>query len=430
MSTWLLPRSDLKPEQEEIVRLPASENRIVTGGAGSGKTQVLIHRARHLADVGRVPPERFRAFVFTNAIREYIRSGFQTIDLPDDCVCTFDAWCYAAYERHIRRAIPRRGRGPDFAAIRAEVLDLLRRRRELRESLDFALVDEGQDLSLEAYEILKLAARHVTVFFDPQQKIFEDGARLDAIVESLGVRRSGRMLLETFRNAPTVARLASHFISGPEARERFLGQIRTWQKVRERPLCFVADSFEAEMDRMAEIVRGRQLLNERVGIIVAGNKQVHGYTKGLAERSVQVQRVTTRRKGTTVHMKCDFANELPKIATFHMAKGLTFDTVILPRLTERAFMDAMPRAQGEARRRFLFVGIARATQYVYLSTERGQELAEMELLRAAAEAGDLEIQEGRRGGVLVPGDEGRIGGEGPQGRSPPESEEDDDFSLL
>jgi hypothetical protein len=63
---------------------------------------------------------------------------------------------------------------------------------------------------------------------------------------------------------------------------------------------------------------------------------------------------------------------LPKILSFHAAKGLTVDTVLLPSLTPAAFEAlAVPAA------RALFVGITRAAGWAHLSAVAGQELPEL-----------------------------------------------------
>ncbi len=82
--------------------------------------------------------------------------------------------------------------------------------------------------------------------------------------------------------------------------------------------------------------------------------------------------------------------------------------MLLPRLTEGSF----PWVRGVARQRILFVGIARATQWVYLSTVNNYEISEMEILRKAEAEGHLIIQEK---------DDFRARDEEP---------EDDDFSVL
>ena len=419
MITWLVPRQDLTPDQARVVELLPTINRVVLGMAGSGKTQVLVHRAAHLAETYRIPPERFRVFVFTNVIKEYIRSGLEFLKLPDGVVSTFDFWCVDLFEKHFGARLPRKpnGRDIDFPAIRRRVLGLVRGKRDLQNSLEFVLVDEGQDLSPEAYEIIFEAARHVTVFADPQQKIFDDGAEAGFIFDHLHVTTPQISILGAFRNAIYVAELAAHFIEDGQKRAQFLAQVSAAQRIKERPLCYVADSFDREMDRLAEVIRARQVLNERIGIIVPTNRLVHGLASGLAERGVTVEKAVTKEKAGKVEVTCAFNNLVPKIATFFMAKGLTFDSVLLPRLTAKAY----DWTRREQLKRMLFVGIARATQWVYLSTVKGIEFGEMAVLREAAAQGHLTMQ----GNGEWKGGPGEDGGQGE-----PNLGGKDDFSVL
>jgi len=410
VNTWLVPRRDLTPDQARAVEMPPTVNRIIQGMAGSGKTQILIHRAAHLSSTFNIPPERYRVFVFTNVIKEYIRSGFEMLDLPDSVVSTFDFWCVEAYEKHFGSRLPRTldGRSVDFPAVRRKVLGLVRGRSEYQNMFEFVLVDEGQDLAPEAYEIIREIARHVTVFVDPLQRIFDDGAEIGFIFDRLSVTNTNGAILGAFRNADYVAELAAHFISNQAKREQFRAQVSATQRIRERPLLFVASSFNQEVDRLAEVIRSRQVRNERIGVIVPTNRLLHGLAEGLAERGIEVEKAAAREKGRKVEVSCSFDNQVPKAATFFQAKGLTFDSVLLPRLTARAysFYDS------DRTKRMMFVGIARATQWAYLSTVKGEEFPEVTTLSEAAEAGHLTIQEGRnwnnRGGRS---DEGDGGGE-------------------
>ena len=242
-----------------------------------------------------MPPERFRVFVFTNVIKEYIKSGTKFLEFPEETVSTFDHWCYLLYQDHISRKPPwirgRNGRNRiDFEKIRLSIRKLLRKKLDLQKILDFALVDEGQDLSPESFEILSLAARHVTVFADRMQQIFADGASEYHILKRLGIKKRNATLLAAYRNSPYVAQLASYFIADENKRSQYLSQINTHQQTKERPLCFVAKSFKDEMDRLAEIIRQRQLVNERVGVIVPTNQQLFGYSKGLQERGIEIEK--------------------------------------------------------------------------------------------------------------------------------------------
>lgn len=391
---WLLPRVELTPGQLALVEVPSDRHRLVVGFPGSGKTQVLVHRAECLRRTGNLGPRSFRVFLFTNVLRDYIRSALDLLDLPPEAVCTFDAWCHDFYAANIRKTMPRRTRtrdgAPDFDAIRRAVLECVTRRDLPWERLDFALVDEGQDLPREAYLILNRIARHVTVFADPHQQIYHGGASLDEIRGALGMGADGTALLGAYRNSPYVARLAARFIDEPTERARYLSQGRTVQKVKERPLLFVAPTFDTEMDRLAAVVRRRQELNQRVGILAPGRMAVEGVADALAARGVEVEPavpppVAERTSGRTW---VRFDSMTPKVVGLHGAKGLTFDCVLLPRVTE----DALDWLSTPRRRRLLFSAIARATQWVYLSTVEPGILVEIEVLKAAELEGDLIVQ--------------------------------------
>jgi hypothetical protein len=66
----------------------------------------------------------------------------------------------------------------------------------------------------------------------------------------------------------------------------------------------------------------------------------------------------------------------------------------------------------------MFVGIARATQWVYLSTTQGSQLSEMSILKEAAANQHLVLQYGNMTGSFAPKPE------------PWPAEDEDDLSIL
>jgi superfamily I DNA/RNA helicase len=139
------------------------------------------------------------------------------------------------------------------------------------------------------------------------------------------------------------------------------------------------------MSLLAATLQMRQSMNEKVGIIVPSSSLIHGLAKDLNERGVEVEKVIERDAQNIFHEPFDFGNDIAKIATFHTAKGLAFDSIFLPHLTENSFSGA----KSEARQRMLFVGVARARQWVYLSTVNGKEFKEIDILKAAEADGHL-----------------------------------------
>ena len=128
MSTWLIPRGELTPEQLRAIELSPSEHRVIFGAPGSGKTQILLHRARHLCDAWQVASDRFHIFVFTNVLKDYIQSALDLLDLPLESVSTLDSWCSSFYQKRIGRRLPWNSveKRPDFSLIRQAVLEKLR----------------------------------------------------------------------------------------------------------------------------------------------------------------------------------------------------------------------------------------------------------------------------------------------------------------
>lgn len=381
MSTWLLPLEDLTPEQVRAVELKPSEHRLIFGGPGSGKTQVLLHRARHLMDLWHVSPERFRIFVFARALKEYIRAALFLLDIPDTCVTTFDAWCRSYYQHHIRGPMPRNGREIDFPEIRRRVCRHLQASLFPQVPYDFVMVDEGQDLDATSFDILRSIARHVTVCIDHKQQIYEGGSTETDILQRLKLKRRNLSLLEAFRCCPFIVSLASSLVDDQEERESYIRQHRTAQTERETPLLFVARNFEEERERLIDIFRVRQAKGEKVGVLLPQKRQVFGFAKGFREAGLEIETPDNT----------NFTNELPKIMPYHSAKGLTFDTVLLPRLVRSSF----PRVTDARVLKLLFVGITRATKWVYMSTCKDGEIAAFQRFESLTRQNLLSVQTAR-----------------------------------
>jgi hypothetical protein len=170
--------------------------------------------------------------------------------------------------------------------------------------------------------------------------------------------------------------------------------------VKERPLLFLAPAFTAEMDRLAEVVRGRQALNQRVGILVANHRMVDRVASSLGARGIETEKPLppppAERPAGQPWLRFD--STAPKIVGLHSAKGLTFDCVLLPGLT----LDAFGWMRQPLRHRLLFTGLARATQWAYLSTTEPGALPEVAILKAAAEDGLLTVQKHESSAPLTP----------------------------
>ena len=399
---WLVHHSELTDEQRRAVALGADEHRLIFGGPGSGKTQVLLHRAAFLRDTYDIPSERYRIFVFTNALKQYISSAMSFLDLAEENILTFDDWCYQFFTENINARVPRNQatKQPAFNVIRGMVREFLQTAPRLP-LYDCILVDEGQDLDPEAFDIIRRIGRHITVCMDNKQQIYEQGSSESEILQRLNMRRRNVALLSTYRCCPYIAQLASHLISDPETRQQYLNQTRTEQVVRQKPLLYVSADEPDEMGRLVEIIKDRQMLGDKIAILYPTRRLVYGYAQGLANAGLEVEVPGQRGRRIDQYRPLDFTSDLPKIMPYHSAKGLTFDSVIMPRLEPRAF-GAIPLSSLS---RLLFVGITRASKWVYLSSRKGDVLPLVHELEKVCGRDCLEVQfkdEGRGMGDDLP----------------------------
>ena len=170
--TWLPPLERLTKEQSSAVTSPIHRPLILRGGPGAGKTIVLLHRARQLGlRTGR--PEKIAVLVYTNVLRDFLRSAVHELGLADESVLTFDHWCRLRYVELVGTPPVDKEGHPDFSLIRKGLLARLSK-GSTHPLLDVALVDEGQDLDDECYDLLRLSARHVTVAFDLKQSLYRE----------------------------------------------------------------------------------------------------------------------------------------------------------------------------------------------------------------------------------------------------------------
>ena len=389
--SWLIPRNELTPDQTRAIELSPSEHRAITGGPGSGKTQVLLHRARHLCDAMHVAPERFRIFVFTNVLKEYIKSALTDLRLPEDSVLGFDKWCMDFYKAHINARLPwdAENKKPDFEAVRRAVHEKTASGQVKLPLYDFILVDEGQDMDEEAFTLFTRIARHVTVAIDNKQQIYDNGSTEAGIVFKLGLRQRNINFIDAFRVCPYLVEVAAQLIPDPAEREAFRQQKRTVQTERQTPLLYFSRDFEDEKKMLYQMVRERQLMNDRIAILFPQNRQVFGFAKGLTEVGIEVE-VPKQGFGKSDLPTHDFKSSRPKLMAYHSAKGLTFDSVFMPRLVPASFKNV----RAERVERLVFVGLTRAAKWAYFSTSLGEPLPLVEKLLPLEKTRQLTVRRG------------------------------------
>ena len=138
-----------------------------------------------------------------------------------------------------------------------------------------------------------------------------------------------------------------------------------------------------------QMVRERQLMNDRIAILFPQNRQVFGFAQGLTEAGMEVE-VPKQRSGNNALPTHDFNSSRPKLMAFHSAKGLTFDTVLMPRLVSGSFQRVTP-ARLE---RLVFVALTRAAKWAYFSTTMDDPLPLFQKLLPLEQTRQLTVRRG------------------------------------
>ena len=357
---WLIPFSNLTPAQQDAVQMDTRTHKAIIGGPGAGKTLVLLHRLNLLFHRAGGKPGAVRLFVYTNTLKEFIRAGNDMLEVPDECIGTFDKWCADVYRQYIADRLPRAKSGTDFAAIRAGAYKAISDGLLPTPAFEYVLVDEAQDLDGEAIKALQRIARHVTVCMDGNQQLYDTGVSEPVALAQLGLTKHNVALLSAFRCNPMVTQLAAQFITDVKRRNEFLRQASNPDMDRATPLLYISSGFEDEKARLIEMVRLRLSYGDSVAVLFPTQRQVHGFAKGFAEAGIDV---SVQKRDEPI----DFSTPLPKLMTYHQGKGLTFDSVFLPRLDGGSFYGAMQSRMDN----LLFVGVSRAIKWVFMSGING-----------------------------------------------------------
>lgn len=212
--TWWRDQSELDDEQLRFIDLPRDGRYLLMGPPGSGKTNLLLLRAKYHYGAGL---KNILFITYTNDLAEFIRTGIGAKGyLPEDCVTTYHRWA----ARHVRDYLGPGALGSKKAfddESRAQLVELVGKATEAavtKKLYDMILVDEAQDLSRDEINHLLRLSDRVALAGDKKQGIY--GQNGLAALEELGLERVD--LNFHYRIGPEICKVADKIIipSNPE----------------------------------------------------------------------------------------------------------------------------------------------------------------------------------------------------------------------
>jgi superfamily I DNA/RNA helicase len=331
---WLIDPGELDEFQREIRGLKLSDSYVIKGGAGSGKTILALYRASDIRIATVTENENakpsFTMVVFTKALKSFIRSGIEELGIDLKQVIHYEKW--------------------DGSPV------------------DYVLVDEAQDFSKSEIDMLLSAKlKSIMIYGDTNQQIYRElkadqGGVLSIEEIAKYAKLPEKTLAKNYRLPKPIASFAS-YIGSDKSLEHACVKVGG-----EKPKVRKFDRWQDELEYIMSEIKTRNYTD--VAIVLPfndgssaaksnGHRNVEAVVKYLDSKSFPNE--FKMHKGESDRMELDFDSSLPKILTFHSAKGLQFETVFIP------FCDCANAWFVETYRNPFYVGATRTYSNLYLT---------------------------------------------------------------
>ncbi len=372
----------LDRKQERLALHLGGGYRLIRGVAGSGKTLVLVCRAKHIAS--SFPRWRILMLCYNRPLAQWLAQ--QVSEHPNVEALTLDAKVW----RLLRNAGAEQSPNPDFGARRREALQAVGH-LDNTQRYDAVLVDEAQDLdavSLDlAWGLLKPHRTHFVMALDSAQRIYRRSMTWNPPDQTA---RGRTMILDVnYRNTREVLDLGQQLLVG-------VGDSRDHQEARPDdldvmvpparairtgpvPLTLACGDLRKEAEALADRVRElRERDNAKPDqiVVLLGTEELRDSVVSLVPDSLDTK---PRENRNRVAQECGQV----RIATLGLLKGLEFKHVVICG-ANHIWVPDTPKSDTklyqEAQRRLLYVAITRATHTLTITYSGTGIMSELEKL--------------------------------------------------
>ena len=381
LEKWFI--SNLDDSQRNIIVQNIDKSIAVRGAAGSGKTNLAIHRALQAKDKGS-----YAIVIFTIALKRMIAYGMEALGLDKERIAYEWAWTHRGFDmtgdvywkksdgkylylvndmsvRKFERCTKdSKSYGIDFAdwvadrfyyafgrrtswfheipcdgnfdVTNTEVYELIPSGTMFKQSeniIDYLIVDEAQDFNVSDYKqrIVPKAGVSLSLFGDSAQQMNSQGSNIEDIATALDYDRLS--LDYNYRLPKSIAKVAQQIQNTDVdlmTNNRKDGGNSDYPNYP-KPVIAKYNNREAELQGILNKIQMEDL--DDVAILVPTEADVMEVNKFLHEHGVQTQ--VHYRTGNVVPFNTintlDFSNnDLPCILTYYAAKGSEFDNVFVP----------------------------------------------------------------------------------------------------
>lgn len=315
IGSWWKAETELIPEQREILLLEPDEDCLVTGPPGSGKTNLVVLRAKYLLGLAR---HNIAVVVFTRSLCNFIAAGSSAYSLPQSLVLT---------ERllHMRllnsQGVELPNSSGSFGQTQDRYLDAIERlieANDLEDYYDTLLLDEAQDYSERSLSIFRCLAKHLFAVADVRQRIHAPTGALSWLRDEI---EQAYALEYNHRNGRKICAVADGiFPQGYLEENSQYNESRMKSSVTVHPRMNDAESLGVLVERLRlQIVTYRR---EFIGVLCPKREQADEAFTALKQSEIGDFVMMGGSSGV------QFTESLPVVvSTVHSAKGLEFRAV-------------------------------------------------------------------------------------------------------
>lgn len=408
LEKWFI--SNLDDFQRKIIVQSINDDIIVQGAAGSGKTNLAIHRALQAKGKGS-----YAIVIFTIALKRMIAYGMQALGLDKERIAYEWAWINRGFDltgdvywekgnrnilylvndldirKFVRSEKSPTSYGIDFAdwvdsrfynafgrrvswfkeatytsgfdvtnTERFELIPSGTMYKQSEDVIDYLIIDEAQDFNISDYinRISPHRGKSLSLFGDSVQQMNYKGSSIDDIARVLNYKRF--TLEYNYRLPKSIAKMAQQLqdvkvdLLTNNLKDGGNSDYPNYPK----PIITKYSSKEKELEGIVSRIKMEDL--DDVAILLPNEGDVREVNKYLNDRGIKTQ--VHYRTGKIVPFRTintlDFSNnDLPCILTYYAAKGSEFDNVFVPFANE---------ANGCTRNSF-YVACTRSSRSLYIS---------------------------------------------------------------
>ena len=339
--------------QENLAKTLPSGHNIIRGVTGSGKTVVLISRAKFLSTL--YPQKKILFLCYNKSLAHYIFSGVRNFKNIE--VHTYHSWCLMELSKNkipFKKYDDCKDKDKYFDEyIPSLIIDNI---DKIKDRYDFVLIDEGQDFSDIWYktviQVINPQTNSLLIAIDSSQTIYKRKVSWEKL--GIDIRGRSRIFRKNYRNTRQILEKAYDFIKDLDKEGLCVFEddpvfIEPEYSMREGdpPVVVNFKSREDELNYLCDSISksNKSMTNLILCSTHSYEEFVYNYLK---KRNIDVSYIDENKDANVI------------ISTIHSSKGLEADNVFIIdyNLVEKYFK--------EEYKRLLYIAMTRAINNLYI----------------------------------------------------------------